>query len=179
MLRPASLMRNLTARLLCLFLGFALFAAGAAAQGIPRELWGKWVIRHEVPTPTISCWGETEARAIVGTEIEYTTDSFRWKDVTVKHANAEVRIVSAKQFHDENSGGSVSSSQVTFHDLGIALPSATQITIEHPAASITGATTEIPGDVILVKDHNTIILSVCSIYFEAKRVGPSRHKATS
>jgi hypothetical protein len=178
MLPSASLIRDFTLRLLCVFVGFVVFATGAAVQGIPRELWGKWVIRHEVPTATISCWGETEARAIVGTEIEYTADSFRWKDVTVKHANAEVRIVSVKQFHDENSGGSASSSQVTFHDLGIDVPSATQVTIEHPAASITGATTEIPGDVILVKDHNTIIFSVCSIYFEAKRVAPTRHKAT-
>jgi hypothetical protein len=46
-----------------------------------------------------------------------------------------------------------------------------QISIEHPPASITGGTVEIPGDVALVKDQNTIIFSACNVYFEAKRVG--------
>jgi hypothetical protein len=54
---------------------FATFATAAMAQTIPSELWGRWVIRRELPTSTITCWGETEAREIIGTEIEYSADS--------------------------------------------------------------------------------------------------------
>jgi hypothetical protein len=35
----------------------------------------------------------------------------------------------------------------------------------------------IPGDVVLLKDGNTIIFSLCNVYFEAERViAPSRLK---
>ncbi len=68
------------------------------AQNIPQELVGKWVIQRELPMRTISCWGEKEAKAIIGTEIEYTADSFRWKHIVVKHPTVTVAVVSAEQF---------------------------------------------------------------------------------
>jgi hypothetical protein len=160
-------------------LTFVLLAIGTtcAAQGPPKRIWGKWRIRREVPTSTISCWGEREVRAIIGTEIEYTAESFRWKNVITRHPSTEVANVSAEQFHAENSGQGVNSSQITLQQLGIKAAEATQITIKHPEANVTGATTEIPGDVVLLKDGNTIIFSVCNVYFEAERViVPSRLK---
>jgi len=39
--------------LMVLFLGLA---KTASAQTVPKELWGTWVLRREVPTTTISCW---------------------------------------------------------------------------------------------------------------------------
>ena len=87
-------------RMFCQSIIFALFATIAIAQTIPSELWGRWVIRRELPTSTITCWGETEARAIIGTEIEYRADSFRWKDKIARHPTADVSVVTAKQFHD-------------------------------------------------------------------------------
>ena len=66
-------------------------------------------------------------------------------------------------------------SQVTFRQLGIKAPTAMEIEIRHPEAHITGATIEIPGDVILVKNKNTIIFSVCNLYFEAKRFVNTGH----
>lgn len=140
-------------------------------QSIPRQLWGKWRVHRELPTSTISCWDEKQARALIGTEIEYTIDSFRWKNVKIEHANANIKVVGAQQFHDENSGQGATGSSVTFHQLGIKSTKVTQITIDHPAAEITGATIEIPGDSVLLKAQNTIILSVCNVYFEAQRIG--------
>ena len=35
---------------------------GASAQDVPKEIWGKWTIRRIVPTRTISCWGDPEAK---------------------------------------------------------------------------------------------------------------------
>ena len=84
-----------------------LLAVGttALAQGIPKQILGKWRVVREVPNCTISCWG-AEAKAILRTEIEYTTDKFRWKNIVTRNPRVEVARISAQQFHDENSGGS-------------------------------------------------------------------------
>jgi hypothetical protein len=155
--------------LVTVFLGFV---TATPSQTIPKELRGTWVVRREVPTNTISCWGEKEAKKIIGTEIEYSAQRFRWKRVVTKNPDVEAKTVTAQQFHEANSGGGTNSSQVTFAQLGIKEESALQITIRHPSATITEATGEIPGDNVLVKDKNTITFSVCNVYFEAERRTP-------
>jgi hypothetical protein len=147
-------------------------AKAAPSQTIPKELWGTWVVRREVPTHTISCWGEKEAKKIIGTEIEYSAQRFRWKRVVTKNPDVETKTVIAQQFHDGNSGGGANSSQITFAQLGIKAERVVQITIRHPSATITEATGEIPGDNVLLKDKSTIIFSVCNVYFEAERRTP-------
>ena len=144
-------------------------AVTTSAQDIPKEIWGKWTIRRILPTRTISCWGYPEAKKLLGTEIEYSAHSFRWNDVDVENPAAETKIVSADQYHDDNSGRGTDSSQIDFAQLGIKATSTRRITIEHRPANITGATAEIPGDDILVKNPTVIIVSACNIYFEAKR----------
>lgn len=143
-----------------------------AAQNIPQELVGKWGIQRELPTRTISCWGEKEAKAIIGTEIEYTADSFRWKHIVTEHPTVAVAVVSAEQFERENSSPSANGSQISFRQLGINAPEMKQVSINHAPAAIAGATTEIPGDVVLLKNRNAIVFSVCNVYFEAKRLRP-------
>ena len=147
-----------------------LLASGVATAQMPQELVGKWVIQRQLPTRTISCWGEDDAKGIIGSEIEYTSDSFRWKNTVVKHPTVEAREVTAEQFERENSSPSVNGSQVSFRQLGINAPEAKQVSINHPPAEITKATTEIPGDEVLLKNHNTIVFSACNLYFEAKRL---------
>lgn len=156
-----------------LFCSLVLLAGSVAtAQNIPQELIGKWVIQRELPARTISCWGEKEAKAIIGSQIEYTANSFRWKRVVVEHPMVKIRVVSAEQFESENSSPSVNGSQVSFRQLGINAPETKEISIDHPPAEITKATTEIPGDLLLPKNRNTIVFSVCNVYFEAKRLRP-------
>src|SRR5690242_13980636 len=144
---------------------------------IPKPLWGMWIVSRELPTATISCWGEKEASVMIGTEIEYSADSFRWGRVVTKNPSAAVSTISAEQFHDENSGRGATSSQVTFIMLGIKGDKTIQVRIQHPPANVIGATTEIPGDAVLIKDKNTIVFSVCNVYFEARRGGapPQNH----
>ena len=139
-------------------------------ETIPEGIWGRWVVSREIPTTAISCWSEADARKLLGTEIEYSREVFRWKDVVTRHPVAETRMISADQFHDENSGKGSNSSQITFSQLGIQAKQAMQISIHHPPAEITGATIEIPGDEVLVKNKETIIVAACNVYFEAKRV---------
>jgi hypothetical protein len=156
-------------RILFLLIVFFGLARPAPAQTIPKELWGTWVVYREVPTTTISCWGDKESKKLVGTEIEYSAQVFRWNKIVTKNPTAETTTLTAERFHDENSGGGANSSQVTFAQLGIKEEKTVQVVIRHPPASIAGATNEIPGDTVLVKDKDTIIFSVCNVYFEAKR----------
>jgi hypothetical protein len=153
--------------LVLIFLGFL---SSTSAQTVPQELLGKWVVSRELPAPTISCWGEGEARKLIGTSLEYSSESFRWQAVVTKNPIAKKLTVTATKFHDDNSGQGSRSSQVTFQQLGIKADNAVQVTIQHPSAGIFGATGEIPGDSVLIKDNNTIIFSVCNVYFEAKRI---------
>ena len=159
-------------RRLYLTIVFLILELGAPAQPIPRTLWGKWIVRHQLPTKTISCWGEKEAEMLIGTQLEYSSDVFRWHKTVTKNPATETITLTAKQFHDENSGGGTNSSQVTLQQLGIKGESVVQIVIRHPAASITGATVEIPGDSVLLKSQDTIVFSVCNVYFEATRSSP-------
>jgi hypothetical protein len=136
---------------------------------MPQILWGKWVITRDLPTKTISCWGENEAKALIGTELEYSLEVFRWHTTVTKNPVTETRTITAERFHDENSGMGKMSSQVTFQQLGIKAAEAVEIAIHHPPSNITGGTIGIPGDGVLVKDQDTIIISACNVYFEARR----------
>lgn len=137
-----------------------------AAQSVPQELRGKWRVRRILPADTISCWGESEAKKLIGTELEYTADLFRWKDQLVSHPLVKVTVVTADEFQKEYSG---SGSFVDFSRLGIRASQVTRIQIDHPPAEITGGTIEIPGDEVLIRDPNSIVISVCNVYFEASR----------
>jgi hypothetical protein len=146
-----------------------LVTAAASAQSIPKEIWGKWTVQRELPTRTISCWGDADAKKLIGTQIEYSDKVFRWERTTTPNPVAEVKMVSAEQFRAQNSSPSSNGSQIDFRQLGIGAPAAMEISIQHKPANITGATVEIPGDDVLVKNADTIVFSVCSLYFEAKR----------
>ena len=165
-------------QLMLLFAIVSPVVAMLATREIPDQLRGKWIVKKVIPTSTISCWGDRESKQLVGTEIEYTADSLRWRDKTTAHPDVTVSEITAEQFHSENSGGAADS-QVSFRQLGILSASATQISLGHQAANITGGTTEIPGDGILIKSRNTIIVSVCNVYFEAVRSTSSAKSATA
>jgi hypothetical protein len=154
--------------------GILLLVSGCVAQTIPSTIKGKWIIQRELPTRTISCWGDADAKKIIGTQIEYSDKIFRWGRVVTNNPTAEARMVTASQFNKENSSPSSNGSQVDFRQLGIFAKQALEISIHHDPAEITGATVEIPGDSLLVKNSNTIVFSVCNLYFEAKRVRSHR-----
>lgn len=156
-----------------------LAASVAAAQNIPRELVGKWTIRRVIPTRTISCWAGIEAKGIIGSEVEYMAHSFRWNRVIVRHPKIEVRSVTAEQFERENSSPNANGSQVSFRQLGITVPETKQVSIDHEPAQITRATAEIPGDLVWLKSRNTIVLSVCNVFFEARRLPIKKKNAVS
>lgn len=150
--------------------GLCILTIAARAQTIPKILWDTWKIERYLPTRTISCWGESDARKVTGTDIEYSANVFRWQAISVKNPSVENRVVTAEQFAAENSAMDAEGSQVNFRELRIKAKSAEQISIPHPPARVTGQTGEIPGDKVWVKNPKTIVFSLCNLYFEAKRV---------
>src|SRR5260221_8142208 len=89
---------------LSICIGLICLVPVVLAQSIPKDIWGTWVVRRELPTNMISWWGDEQARKLLGTEIEYSSELFRWKDVATKNPIAVARVITARQFHDENSG---------------------------------------------------------------------------
>lgn len=158
-----------TAVLIAAFLWLASANPGQS-QTMPKEIFGKWIVIRVIPATTISCWDDSQARMLLGTEIQYSSEVFRWKNIVTKNPVAKTTVVTAQQFHDQRSGQGRDSSQITFRELGIKANDVTEIVTLHPPANITRETTEIPGDTVLVRDANTLIFAVCNVYFEARRV---------
>ena len=93
---------------------------------------------------------------------------------SIEHRRSEMHLLCTpsaeiKKCRLESGQGS-RSSQVTFSQLGMKEKEALLISIHHPPANITGAMVEIPGDEVLAKNKDAIIVSACNVYFEAKRV---------
>jgi len=153
----------------CALLLLAAQAAAPVSHEIPAALRGEWVITRLIPTRTISCWDSRDAKKLLRTTLHYGTDSFQWKDRGVPNTDVTMQSMTAFQFRDAYSGGGAADSKIDFAQLGIRAPSATIVTLSHPDANITGATTEIPGDWVLLKNESTIVISVCNLYFEAHR----------
>jgi uncharacterized protein len=144
--------------------------APKAPGQIPQELLGKWIIRKVLATDTVTCLNSKQAQTLVGTEIEYRADSFRWKNTSVRSSGTSTNLIGAQEFTQANSG---SGSHVDFNQLGIAASAVKQITISHPDMTIAelsqSGTRAVPGESVLVEAPNTIIFEICSTYFEAQR----------
>ena len=144
-------------------------AGGATSAAMPQDLLGSWTVVKTLPTKTISCWGESEAKELIGTQIVYSADAFQWKDSAVKNPKVTKTVVTAKDFELNNSGGGANDSSVSLKQIGIKEQRVTQFSIDHADANLTGGTTEIPGDVVLLRDPTHIIFSVCNLYFLAEK----------
>jgi uncharacterized protein YecT (DUF1311 family) len=137
---------------------------------IPQELLGKWIIRKVLPTDTVGCLDSKQAQTLVGTEIEYRADSFRWKTTSVQSSGSSTNMIGAQEFAQDNSA---SGSRIDFNQLGIAASAVEQITINHPDVKIVelsqNDSAAVPGENVLVSGPNTIIFDICNTYFEGRR----------
>jgi uncharacterized protein YecT (DUF1311 family) len=137
---------------------------------IPQELLGKWIVRKVVVTDTVGCLDSKQTQALLGAEIEYRTDSFRWKTTNVQSSGSSTNLIGAQEFAQGNSG---SGSHLDFNQLGIAASAVEQVTINHPNVKLAelsqSGSAAVPGESVLVEGPNTIIFDVCNTYFEARR----------
>lgn len=153
-----------------------LLASSLAAEPLPRGLQGTWRITRILPTTNTSCWGREQAEPLVGSTLTYREGSLRWRGGEVPLEDVTTRKVTAAEFSKENNG---SPAPASFRQLGIQAPSVLEVDLQHEDLDITGATTEAPGDSVLLAGPNRIVVSACGVFFEAARTaGVTRTAAT-
>ena len=155
---------------LCLAAG----AAGTAQESMPAQMMGTWKIVRLLPTKNTGCWGG--AKSLVGSTLSYSPKAMRWQGGSVPLTGVITRTQTTETFQQENE--SAFGASLTLADLKIMSPKVLEVDLQHEDADVTGATTEVPGDSVLLVGRNTIVVSACGTYFEATRLsGASRSGA--
>ena len=147
-------------------IALATLSMAMPAETLPRLLAGNWRITRVLPTTNKTCWSQEKAAQLVGTTLDYRPDAMRWSGGDVPLEGITSRTLTSDQFSKENSGPET---PADFAQLGIHTRSVTEFDMQHEDMDITGATTEVPGDSVLVVSPNRIVVSACGVYFEATR----------
>ncbi len=147
---------------------FCCAAAAPAGSPVPPRLQGSWRIARILPTRVVTCWDEARARQLIGSTLTYRAHTMRWRGGEVPLQDAFTRQVTADEFVRESGSGRNDANLI---DLGIHARVVTEIDLQHEDADITGATTEVPGDTVLLAGPNRIVVSACNVFYEATRVG--------
>lgn len=140
----------------------------ATAQAMPSSISGIWKIVKVIPTHNTACWDADRARTLVGSTPHYQQKALTWQGGRVAIIEALNRKLSDREFQQDY--------RVSLTELGIHAPGAQQIHLQHEAANVTGTTTEVPGDTILLAGPGRIIVSACGVFYSAVRV-PSKVKS--
>jgi hypothetical protein len=151
-------------------LAAALFVSSLsiAAEPLPASLAGSWKITRVLPSTSGACWNASQAQPLLGSTLVYRDDSMRWRGGEVPLQDVLTRSVTAAEFRKENS---TLGAPPEFAELGIHTQRVTEVDLQHDDADITGATTEVPGDTVLIVAPNKIVVSACGVFFEAVRLG--------
>ena len=139
-----------------------VFTSSAKAQSIPASLTGKWRIVKILPTHNPQCWDEARSKTLIGTMMVYQAHAMVWQGGAVPITDALSRTLTRRKFQDEY--------KVELPELGITAASVEEFDLQHEDADITGATTEVPGDTILIAAPGKIVVSACGVFYEAIRV---------
>ena len=145
---------------------FLLAGAAAYAQAIPASIIGSWRIVKILPTHHVTCWGDKQARPLIGSALTYRPHAMLWKGGEVAISEALSRKLSGGSFLDEY--------KVGLPELGIRATEVTEIDLQHEDMDITGATTEVPGDTIVLAGPGRIVVSACGVFYEAVRAAGGR-----
>ena len=140
-----------------------LVAARASAQAVPASIAGTWRIAKILPTKNVQCWDADRAKTLLGTTLQYAPGRITSQGVSYPIAEAFTRTLSLRKFQDEY--------KVDLADLGIHGSSVQEIDLQHEDADVTGATTEIPGDTILLAGPGRLVVSACGVFYSALRAG--------
>ena len=165
-------MRYANHSLVSALLASMFLASSLAAEPLPGRLQGSWHITRVMPTTNNACWDRDQAAPLVGSTLTYRENILRWRGGEVSLDDITTRKITAAEFSRENSG---SETPASFHQLGIEAASVTEVDLQHEDMDITGATTEVPGDSVLLAGPNRIIVSACGVFFEAIRSAGVAH----
>jgi hypothetical protein len=129
---------------------------------IPASLRGRWkILRSLKGVGGVTCMADEGESTVVGRSIEYTANSINWNGLITQKATAKMLEVTNRQYTE--------SYRVDLNSLGIKSRRVTVIEIAHPDAKVIDCTTQIPGDTVMFKNRDTIIIWVDNNYFEAAR----------
>jgi len=129
---------------------------------MPSSIAGKWRIVKILPTHNPQCWDEDRARSLVGTTLVYQARAMVWQGGAEPVAAALSRTLTRRRFQDEY--------KVDLPELGINAASVVEIDLQHEDADVTGATTEVPGDTIVLAGPGRVVVSACGVFYSAVRV---------
>ena len=141
----------------------------AHAQAAPPAVLGTWRITRVLPTHRSTCWDQARARTLLGTTLTYQAHALVWSGGREAVSDTFARTLTAQQFLQE--------STVDLKDLGIASASVVELDLQHEDEDVTGATTEVPGDTVLLAGPARIVVSACGVYYSAVRAarqGPAK-----
>lgn len=151
-----------------LLLASCLPPVALAQESLPPALAGTWRITRVLPAhPAAACWTDKQAQTLVGSELRYSQHSLRWKGGAVALTGITTRTIAAADLADEIPRGDT---KLSFADLGIVGSRVREVNLQHEDADVTGATTEVPGDSVLLPSPTRLILSACGVYLEAHRL---------
>ncbi|HTV54040.1 MAG TPA: hypothetical protein VMI06_03915, partial [Terriglobia bacterium] len=147
-------------------------ASDPASSGgtIPKAFWGIWRVTREFETPGVSGCDESEITPIIGSSITYSQSSFQWKNIAVTYPGAKLESMNAADFFNAYRADPTT--------LGLSGTSIDELTLTHADGTVTQATTQIPGDTAFLKSPDTIVVSFCGAWFEARMVANSAPDAT-
>lgn len=149
-----------------------LSTAALTAEPLPGRLQGAWRITRILPTSNTACWSTEQAQLLVGSTLMYREEALRWRDGAVPLYDVTTRTVTADDFSKENGAAE---KRASFSQLGIHARSVLEVDLQHEDMDITGATTEVPGDTVLLAGPNRIIIQACGVFFEASRNASVTH----
>ena len=155
-------LKNLGLAVVFAFIAGLFAASDASAQAMPASITGKWRIVKILPTHNPQCWDEVRAKSLVGSTLVYQAHAMVWSGGAVPISDALSRTLSRRKYKDEY--------QVDLPELGIVAGSVEEIDLQHEDADITGATTEVPGDTIVIAGPGRIVVSACGVFYSAVRV---------
>ncbi len=140
-----------------------MLCGGATAHGqaMPASITGSWKIVKIIPTAKAGCWDNDRAQTLVGSTLRYQKGAMAWKGGAIRVTDAFTRTLTAHHYETEY--------KVSFAELGLKAAQVTEIDLQHEDADFTGATTEVPGDTVLLAGPGRIVVSACGVYYSAER----------
>jgi hypothetical protein len=162
-----------TTAVLTLGLCLATAAGVTAQEAMPAQMVGSWKIVRALPTKNPGCWDG--AKSLVGTTLTYRPREMRWSGGVVPLTGVVTRSLNDETFQQESQ--SAFGTPLSLAELKITSPKVMEVDLQHEDADVTGVTTEVPGDSVLLVGRNTIVVSACGTYFEATRMASAAKPA--
>ena len=140
-------------------------AAGvmANAQTMPASVVGAWKIVKILPTSNTPCWDAARAKTLVGTTLRFSAHKLTYEGGEIAITETLTRTLSARKFQDEY--------KFELTSVGVKGGTVQELDLQHEDADFTGATTEVPGDTVLLAGPGRIVVSACGVFYSAVRVG--------